>query len=139
MTKEGMYKHDQRGALSLLGCAVLMAVVVIIGIGALMSMRHERNLFADAWQRLTTTPAVQSVRQVQGAINTQVTPIRKCNINGQTVYSNVECDARNPTSRSVELHDTRGIDAPKVVPTVGSEQGSLDDLRQKAIERAISQ
>jgi hypothetical protein len=139
MIKTRMQPHCQRGALSLLGCAVLMAVISLAGIGALMSMRYERNLFAEAWQRLTMTPAVQSVRQVQGAVSSEAAPIRKCNINGQTVYSNIECDTKNPTSRRVELHDTRGIEAPKPVPVVESEQGSIEDLRHKAIERAISQ
>ncbi len=135
-----MDQFYQRGAISLVGSAVLMAVIALAGVGALMSMRYERNLFAEAWSRLTTTVVAESVRQTKEAIKPQVTAIRKCMVDGKVVYSNVDCNGQNPTSRAVDLHDTRGVEAPKVAaPAASVEAGDEPDLRHKMIERAISQ
>jgi hypothetical protein len=136
-----MVLKNQRGALSLFWCAVLVGVVSLGAIGALFSMRYERNFFAEAWARATRTPIGQAMQQTRQATENAVRPapaaVRKCVVDGKVVYSNVECDAGNPTSRKVELYDTRGIEAPKAPPAAMSETDAAADLRNKMIEKAV--
>lgn len=132
-----MYSKYQKG-LSLLWTAVFVGVVALAAMVALMSARYERNYFAEAWKRMTKTEAGQAVQQVQHGAEMAVKPeaaaVRKCTVNGKVVYSNVECDNSDPTSRKVELHDTKGFEAPKAPPP---EAEAKPDMREKLIEKAV--
>jgi hypothetical protein len=120
----------RQNGLSLVGCALMMALLALLVIGGLMSLRHERNYFAAAWARML--PERTAV-----AIKSEAASIRKCIVDGRIVYSNVECGEENRTSRKVELHDTRGIEGPAtpVVPVVPE---APQDVRKKMVEHAIS-
>lgn len=130
----------QRGELSLFWAAVFVGVVTLIAVALLFSMRYERNFFSEAWQHMMRSDAGKTFQQTgqlaQNAVKSGAsasTAIRKCMIDGKVTYSNVECDAKNPTSSKVELHDTRGIEAPKAsVP-----QESVPQMLQgKIIDKA---
>lgn len=108
----------QRGELSLFWAAVFVGVVTLGAVAALFSMRYERNFFGEAWQRVMHSDAGKNLQQTgqmaQNALKSETaaasSAIHKCMIDGKVTYSNVECDAQNPTSRKVELHDTQGAE-----------------------------
>lgn len=133
-----MYLKYQKG-LSLLWTAVFVGVLALAAMVALMSARYERNYFDEAWKRVTKTDAGHAVQQVQQSAERAARPegaaVRKCTVNGKVVYSNVECDNSDPTSRKVELHDTKGFEAPKVPPAPEAE--GKQDMREKMIEQAV--
>lgn len=134
-----MYFKYQKGELSLLWAAVLMGVVTLAAMALLMSARHERNYFAEAWTSMTKSEAGQAIRQAQQSADNAVKPeaaaVRKCVVDGKVVYSNVECDSANPTSRKLQLNDTKGFEAPKVPPAPEAE--GKPDMREKMMEKAI--
>ncbi|CAN5418503.1 hypothetical protein BH11PSE11_BH11PSE11_01080 [soil metagenome] len=126
-----MYK--QRGELSLVWCAILMGALAFTAMAALFAMRYQRNLFAEAWVKMIRDPVVQSLQESRAVIaetasKTESTVMRKCTVNGKIVYSNVDCGADNPTSVSVKLNDSRGIEAPKVPVVVASGEEIPNDL-----------
>lgn len=137
-----MYSKYQKGELSLMWAAVLIGVVTLVAMVGLMSARHERNYFGEAWKRATKTEVGQAVQQTQQqaerAVKQESAAVRKCMIDGKVVYSNVECDGSNPTSRQVHLHDTKGIDAPKAPPVPVADAEGKPDMRQKMIEKAVA-
>lgn len=140
-----MQRRYQRGEVSLLWAAVLVGVVALVCMGALFSMRYERNFFAEAWARFTKSEVGKAVQQTQkvaegvtkpaGGISPS-TDIRKCTIDGKVVYSNIECDVKNATTRKVQLHDTQGIEAPKVPQASASQSEGRPALQDKVIEKA---
>lgn len=127
----------QRGELSLFWAAVVVGVVTLVAVGTLLSMRHERNLFGETWQRTKHTDAGQNLRQTaEQASRSESAAIRKCLVDGKTVYSNVECGTANPTTRKLELQDTKGIEAPKS-PPVAQPLNAPETLQDKMIEKAV--
>lgn len=139
-----MQMKYQRGEVSLLWSAVVVGVVALVCMGALFSMRYECNFFAEAWTRLTKSEVGKAVRQTQKVAEGVARPeggtgtdIRKCTINGKVVYSNIECDAKNLTTRKVQMHDTQGIEAPKVPQASASQFEGQPTLRDKMIEKAV--
>lgn len=136
-----MYSKYQKGELSLLWAAVIIGVLTLVAMVALMSARYERNYFAEAWKRVTKTEAGQVLQQTQRMTEKAAQPesaaIRKCVVDGKVVYSNVECDNGNPTSRQVKLHDTKGVESPKVPVAPAPENEAVPTMRDKAIEKAV--
>lgn len=139
-----MQRKYQRGEVSLLWAAVVVGVVALSCIGALFSMRYERNFFAEAWTRFTKSEVGKAVQQTQKVAEGVAKPgsgistdIRQCTINGKVVYSNIECDAKNATTRKVQLHDTQGIEAPKVPQASASQSEGQPTLQDKKIEKAM--
>lgn len=124
----------QRGEISLWWLALLMAGFAAITMGALFSMRYERNLFVEgvSWLLKSSGGAVPQAQQA-GAPGAGV--MRKCVIDGKSVVSNVDCGERNPTSKTIAIHDTRGIEAPKA-PAPAEPEAAAPTLRDKMIEKA---
>ncbi|HJV88115.1 MAG TPA: hypothetical protein VJ698_21780 [Noviherbaspirillum sp.] len=135
-----MHRKYQKGALSLFWAAVFVGVVALAAMVALMSARHERNYFSEALGRFTKTDAGQMIQQtsqaVEKAAKPEATAVRKCTVNGKVVYTNVECDVANPTSRKVEMHDTAGFEAPKIPAPAASQVDSPPTMEERAIEKA---
>lgn len=132
--------NRQKGELSLMWAAVLIGIVTLAAMVALMSARHERNYFSEAWKRVTKTEAGQVMQQTQKsaerAVRQESPDVKKCVVDGKVVYSNVECDNSNPTSRKVQLHDTQGFETPKAPPAPAPEAEGKD-VRQKMIDKAV--
>ena len=136
----------QNGELSLLWVAVFMAALAFVAMAGIFWMRYERNLFAEIWRSAMQTPAAKAVQQTQSTVAGSVKSsagaesptIRKCTIDGKVTYSNVECNAKDPTSRAVKLHDSNGFEAPKTPPSPASEQDAQADVRQKMIDKAVA-
>lgn len=140
-----MSLNRQRGELSLLWVAVSMAALAFVAMAGIFWMRYERNLFAEIWRSAMQTPAAKAAQQTQSALAGSVkstvgiesAAIRKCTIDGKVLYSNVECNAKDASSRAVKLHDSSGFEAPKAAPPPASEQDAQADVRLKMIDKAV--
>lgn len=112
----------QRG-LSLLGCALLMALLSLGAMAALFSIRHERNLLAEIWARaMPAGTAASALQQTQGATGGAQPALRRCTVDGKVLYSNVDCGPAQAGSRAVKLHITQGLEAPKAPPAPAPER-----------------
>ena len=115
----------RQSGLSLVAVAVIMAILAGVVMFGMMSMRQEKNLFAEGMDKVgaKAAAAVQPVAAPSA-------PLRKCVINGKTVISNTDC---RDTGKVIEVHETRGIESPKAPkPAPQPEQG----VRDKMVERA---
>lgn len=127
----------QRG-ISLIVVALLMAGVAALAMAAIFSMRYERNLFAEGLARLTGKPAQGQGGAVQAAAAPPAAPgnqLRRCVVNGKTVFSDTECSPANATTHNVIVHETKGVEAPKA-PKPDPAGAAPQDLRAKMIENA---
>ncbi|RSZ56507.1 DUF4124 domain-containing protein [Massilia atriviolacea] len=134
----------QRGAISLFWVAIGSVAVAGIAMAALFSMRYERNLFAEGTARLGKTvkasgagKAIDAAGDAVGAASGKGDGrMRKCVIDGKTVISNTDCKADNRTSKLIEIHDTKGIEAPKKPVPEKAAPGS-DPMLDKMIEKQL--
>ena len=141
-----MFLRRQRGELSLLWVAVSMAALAFVAMAGIFWMRYERNLFAEIWRGAMQTPAAKAAQQTQAALaggvksaaGVESAAIRKCTVDGKVMYSNVECNAKDTSSRAVKLHDSSGFDAPKTPSLPASEQDAQADVRLKMIDKAAA-
>jgi hypothetical protein len=135
-----MSRH-QRGALSLWWCAVLVGLCTALAFAGLFSIRYGRNLFAEGWAYLQIAPAGQAVERIRSVASSVLrgkdATLRSCKIKGAVAYSNVDCRNDDPTSRTVELHDSRGIESPKVPVPAPRQTSPSDNLQQKALDQAV--
>lgn len=124
--------HRQRG-ISLLWVAVGMGGLALVMMVALMSMRHERNYFAEAWAKVAAKVPEQATELTQAPSG----PLKKCVIDGQTVISNTECKDDNTTTRTMDLQDTKGFEAPKEPPKPVEPAAGSNPALDKIIEKQI--
>lgn len=118
----------QKG-ISLIAVAVIMGALGAVAAFALISMRNERNLFAEGFNKAKAKATEVAAPVVPAA--PAPAPLRKCVINGKTVISNTECADQG---KVIQIHDTRGIEAPKAPPKPESEAPL--SATDRAIERA---
>lgn len=112
--------HRQRGALNIymvgFGFTLLAGVCMLL----LMSARLDRNLFAEgaakAGKAIENSPAQATIDAARHAAAGTSAEMRKCVINGKTVISNTDCADENPTSKTIKIQVTRGVEAPKLPP-----------------------
>ncbi|HEY0061035.1 MAG TPA: hypothetical protein VGC21_02875 [Telluria sp.] len=129
----------QRGFVSLK--MVLFGSMLVAGVAvlALMSMRNERNLFAEGAGKVGKMVGESRVAPVLDAAKTAATgadsKMRKCVINGKTVISNTDCADDNATSRDIKIQVTRGVEAPKLPPPPPEENDPQKRLLDKMIEK----
>jgi hypothetical protein len=124
----------QRG-ISLIVVALLMAGVAALAMAAIFSMRYERNLFAEGLAKLSGKPAPAPGAAATVAAAPPGNQLRRCVINGKTVFSDTECGAANATTQNVVVHETKGVEAPKA-PKPDPATAAPQDLRAKMIENA---
>jgi len=122
-------KKYQTG-ISLVAVAVIMGALGAVAAFALISMRQERNLFAEGLSKVGAK-AAEVAAPVVTTVTPPAAPMRKCVINGKTVISNTECGEKG---KVIEIHDSRGIEAPKEPPKPAPE--GLPNATDRAIERA---
>lgn len=134
-----MMLHRQRGALKLVWVGVGFTVLAALAMTALMSMRQERNLFAEGADRaakaVDASPAGQVLDAATQAAAGSSGEMRKCVIDGKTVISNTACSDQNPTSKSIKIQVTRGVEAPKVPPAPVDGKTAQQRLVDKWIEK----
>jgi hypothetical protein len=122
-------KKYQSG-ISLIAVAVIMGALGAVAAFALISMRQERNLFAEGLSKVGAK-AAEAAAPVVATVTPPPAPMRKCVINGKTVISNTECGEKG---KVIEIHDSRGIEPPKEPPKPAPE--ALPNATERAIERA---
>ena len=132
--------HRQRGVLNLYWVAIFSAVFAGLAMAALFSMRYERKLFAEGAAKISqlfnSSPAAQMVDSAKGAAGGNDGALRKCVIDGKTVISNSDCKDSNPTSKKLDIQDTKGFEAPKAPPKVEkapTSQPALDKMIEKQL------
>ena len=125
----------QRG-ISLIAVALIMAGLAAVAVAALFSMKQERNLFAEGADKLLKKSGADAVvKQGAQAVQPAAAALRRCLIDGKTVFSDTECAATNPTTKKVVVHETRGIEAPKAPKPEAAASGP-ESMREKMIEKA---
>lgn len=136
-----MNLHKQRG-LNLVWVAVLSGAVGILAVGTLVSMRQERNIFKEILHKASgghlgaPAPAAAGGASVPPVVETKPgNTLRKCTINGKTVFSDTECAASQ--SAVVKSMETQGVVSPKAPPKKSSAPTS-DPAIDKAIERQFN-
>ncbi|WP_426339686.1 DUF4124 domain-containing protein [Pseudoduganella sp. S-14] len=122
-------KKYQSG-ISLVAVAVIMGVLGAVAAFALISMRQERNLFAEGLNKVGAKAAEVAAPAV-ATVTPPPAPMRKCVINGKTVISNTECGEKG---KVIEIHDSHGIEPPKEAPKPPPE--AMPNATDRAIERA---
>jgi hypothetical protein len=107
----------QRGAYNLAVVAIVAVAVAGGMMAALMSVRQERNYFAEGVDRVRKlagdSPAAAAVESARGTLAQNDGKMRRCIIDGKTVISNVDCSDKNPTSKVIKIQETKGFEAPK--------------------------
>jgi hypothetical protein len=126
----------QQGVLNLYWVAIVSAGLAVLAMAALYSMRYERNLFAEGWAKVVQLGGASPVAAVADAVRKGDAVMRKCVVGGKTVISNTECAASNATSKVIEIHDTKGFEAPKAPPAPASAP-SADTATDKLIEKQL--
>ncbi|MDP3842396.1 MAG: DUF4124 domain-containing protein [Oxalobacteraceae bacterium] len=113
-----MYCLKRQRGLSLLWCAVLMALLAVAAMVALFSLRFERNLPAEIWSRARQAGAAAGLlqRAAGAAVDAPPAAVRRCTVDGTVLYSNIDCDVKKSGSKAVDLHLTQGLEAPKAPP-----------------------
>jgi hypothetical protein len=114
-----MLSH-QRGALNLYFVGIGFTLLAAVAMLFLMSARLDRNLFAEgmdkAGKMVEASPAQQALDAAKHTAAGTSGEMRKCVINGKTVISNADCTDQNPTSKTIKIQVTRGVEAPKLPP-----------------------
>ncbi len=125
---------QQRGALSLLWCAILIALLTVGALLALFSLRYERNLPAELWSRVKQAgPVADALHKAQAAAGAaESAPVRRCTVDGKVLYSNLDCDPKKSGGKAVRLHLTQGVEAPKVPPAAAAPERFDDNLAGRA-------
>jgi hypothetical protein len=134
-----------QSGLSLITVVIVMALLSLAAMAGMYMMRYGKLPWQDAWdtwsghgsQAVILDKVQQEVKSAssQGAAGAEV---RRCTIKGKVVYSNVDCLPEDG-GRKVVLHDTRGIEPPKVPVEASSGSSSdVDDIKGKMVEKALS-
>lgn len=131
--------YRQTGSLSLKWVLIVSVVGSGIAMLALMSMRSERNLFAEGAAKVGKAINTSRVAPVLDAAKTAAagneSKMRKCVINGKTVISNADCVDANPTSKDIKIQVTRGVEAPKLPPPPVEESDPHKRMLDKMIDK----
>ena len=132
-----MTLQRQRGAFNLYAVALLSMLLAAAAMAALYSMRSERNLFAEgaakAGKLVSESPAADAAR---AAVSGDSGQMRTCLVHGKKVISNTDCTDQNKTSKVIQIHDTRGFEAPKQ-PAEPVAEPTSDKMTDKIIEKQL--
>lgn len=132
--------NRERG-ISLVWAVLLCGVFAGIAMMALISMRQERDLLGETVARITGgQPAQQALDAARHATGTGAQPaaLRKCVVDGKTVVSNTDCRDDNKTSKTIEIHDSRGIEAPRQPAAPQQARPTSNPMIDKAIEKQLN-
>lgn len=124
--------RKRQSGFGLIQVAIIMASLAAVAMAFLMSARHERNFFTEGLARLTGKPAASATSATAPAAPPAPAGVlRKCVIDGKTVFSDVDCK----DGKVVKPIDTRGIEAPKTPkpdPAESAPQSATDKMIEKA-------
>ncbi len=129
----------RQAGLSLVQVAVISALAAAVGMCAMMSMRAERNFFAEGWAKLSgeaSAGAGELLDKGRKAANGDDGALRKCVIKGKTVVSNEDCKPDNRTTKVIRTNETRGFVTPKAVAPAPEAPTSIPAV-DKMIEKQL--
>jgi hypothetical protein len=134
------FPQRQRGALNLYWVAIFSAAVAAVAMVALMSMRGERNLFAEGADKAKASFAGSEARKAlqsatDGATGTDKR-MKKCIIGGKTVISNTDCPAENKTTKVIVIPEGNIADAVKA-PVEPAQKATSNPSIDKIIEKQL--
>jgi hypothetical protein len=130
-----MMRPRHQAGLSLLGCALLMALLAYGAMAVIFALHYQRNLLAESWTLLAgKVPAAFSVPHA--ILQGPPAAIRKCSIAGQTVYSNTDCRDDNRSTQEIALPATEGVEAPKAPVSVAPVDQPAPSATDRAIDKA---
>ena len=137
-----LYKtlYCQRGTLNLYWVAILSAAIAALAMVALMSMRGERNLFAEGATKATSafvdSGARKALQSASDSVTGTDTRMKKCVIRGKTVISNMDCPDGNKSTRVIAIPEGNIANAVKApVAPVGT--ATSDPAIDKMIEKQL--
>ncbi len=132
--------YRQRGALNLYWVAIFSALAAALAMGALMSMRADRNLFAEgadkAARMLDDSGAQKALRTAKDSVTGTDSRMKKCVIRGKTVISNADCDDANPTTKVIKITEGNVAQAVKKPVEPAAEATSTPAI-DKMIEKQL--
>ncbi|PWF55275.1 hypothetical protein [Massilia glaciei] len=139
MRTHPMRARRRQAGLGLVQVAVISALVAGVGMCAMMSMRADRNFFAEGWAKLSGSAGARAgdlLDQGRRAANGDDGLLRKCVIKGRTVVSNEDCKPDNRTSKVIRTSETRGFVTPKAVAPAPEAPTSMPEV-DKMIEKQL--
>ena len=132
--------NRQRGALSLYAVAILSAAAAALAVVALMSMRGERNLFAEGADKARASFVDSGARKALQSASDRVTGtdtrMKKCVIRGKTVISNTDCSDENKSTRVIAIPEGNIANAVKA-PVGPASTAMSDPVIDKMIEKQL--
>jgi hypothetical protein len=148
-----MNLQRQRG-LSLIWISVLFMLLGLVSMGFLYTIRYGHLPMQDVWSKwgksanvigneLKNVTGIQELSlpgQNSSGVRQAATVesgVRRCTIDGKTVYSDTACLDSNPTSTNIELNDAKGFVKPPPPVEEASASNAEQDLRLKALEKAL--
>lgn len=148
-----MNLQRQRG-LSMIWISALFMLLGLVSMGFLYTIRYGHLPMQEVWTKwgksanvigneLKNVTGVQELTlpgQNSGGVRQAATVesgVRRCTIDGKTVYSDTACLDSNPTSRKVKLNDTQGFVKPPVPAEDAGASHADQDLRLQALEKAL--
>jgi len=141
--------------INLVWVSILSMIVAAAGMMALYTMRYGHLPFQEALARWQSSGKVigNELQQATGIKDlnlpdqenagapppvTVESGVRRCIIQGRTVFSDTECSDQNPTTKTMKLTDTKGFVHSKPVQTEDENATGTDtDLRRKMIDKVI--
>ncbi len=132
--------HRQRGALNLYWVAILSALGAAVAMAALMSMKNERNLFAEGAEKakkmVTDSGAQKALQSAGDSITGTDRRMKKCIIGGKTVISNTDCPDTNKTTKVIVIPEGNVANAVKA-PVEPVAQATSNPVLDKMIEKQL--
>jgi len=154
-------KYTKQSGLSLIAVALISMLVAALGMGFLYFMRYGHLPMQDMWARFGKAAAVISndVKETTGLPTgsnegpgmrqaaTTSEGVRRCTLDGKTVYSDTLCLDTNPSTKKIKLNDSKGMEPPKT--TIAKEDGgkgaesvypasmSNEEMKKKIMEQAL--
>ena len=132
--------NHQRGALNLYWVAILSAGAAALAMAALMSMKNERNLFAEGADKAKKMAVDSGVQKALQSASDSVTGndhrMKKCIIRGKTVISNTDCPDSNKTTKVIVIPEGNVAQSVKV-PVAPAGQSTSTPAIDKMIEKQL--
>lgn len=156
-----MTPQSQRG-ISLIAVSIIFMLIGLISMGALYTMRYGHLPMQETLNKWGKSADVigKELKNVSGISDSNAgnngnansagsgmrnaatvnSGVKRCTINGKTVYSDIECTDHNPTTRELKLHDTQGfVQTKPAQEQAGSDSTSEQEMRLKMLDKAVNQ
>lgn len=154
-------KLNKQTGISLVMVSIVSMLVAALGMTFLYYMRNGHLPMQDLWARFgkaaavirndvqdsTGLPTGSSEGQGMRQAATTSEGIRRCTIDGKTVYSDTLCLDTNPTTKKIKLNDSKGMEPPKAAvakddaanPAGSANPASMsnEEMKKKVMEQAL--